>query len=102
MARKKGRKNKKFSLLGILCRVAVFCLCGYCVVTLISQQLTIYEKKKEINEINTQIIIEKQNVDDFNRLLSLTDEKSFMEKIAIERLGYAYPNEKRYFDISKY
>lgn len=72
----------------------------YAVVVLVSQQVTIADKKKENAKIQTQIASAQQSNDEYTRLLSMSDNKEFMEKIAIEKLGYAYPNETRVIDAS--
>lgn len=43
---------------------------------------------------------EHQNAE-YERILSAEDEKKYMEQLAIEKLGYAYPNEVRYYDVSR-
>ena len=72
----------------------------YAVVVLVSQQVTIAEKRKDNAKIQSQIADAQQSNDEYTRLLSMSDNKDFMEKIAIERLGYAYPNETRVIDAS--
>ena len=42
----------------------------------------------------------KQQNDEYIRLLSADDEAAYMERIAIERLGYAYPNERRFISLT--
>jgi cell division protein FtsB len=73
----------------------------YAVIVLVSQQVTIAEKRKENQKARSKVIAAQQTNDELSRLLSMSDEKEFMEKIAIERLGYAYPNERRVFDASR-
>ena len=102
MARRKklSTKQKKPAVFKLR-NIAIVCLLTYSVVVLISQQVTIAEKKKEIDKVQSEVYSAQQINDEFSRLLSMSDEKEFMEKIAIERLGYAYPNERRIFDASR-
>ena len=49
--------------------------------------------QKELNSINKKAEeIEAENVDDMD---------AYMEKLAIEKMNYAYPDERRYYDTSR-
>lgn len=99
----KGIKNKrqKKSVVLILRNFAIVILLGYAIVVLISQQVTIFEKKKEIDNTQNKLLIAQQENEEYLSLLSMTDERAYMEKIAIEKLGFAYPGERRIFDKAK-
>ena len=77
--------GKRAGLVKIITTIAVFCLIIYSVFNIISQQ--------------AQIAQLKQQNDEYIRLLSADDESEYMERIAIERLGYAYPNERRFYVV---
>lgn len=100
MQEKKARKAKK-SLIIKLRNFSVVVLLGYAIVVFISQQVTISEKKSQVAKAQQQLTIAQQENEEYLRLLSLTDESAYMEKIAIEKLGYAYPGERRIFDKAK-
>jgi len=95
----KAKKRKK-GFLGHLKGLAILCLLGYVLVTFITQQVKLAESNNEISDLKTKISVATQTNDEYNRLLTMSDEKEYMEHIAIEKLGYAYPNETRYFDTS--
>ena len=44
--------------------------------------------------------LEAENVE-LQRILEDDDMNAYMEKIAIEEMDYAYPNERRYYDTSR-
>ncbi len=44
--------------------------------------------------------VEAENVE-LQRILEDDDMNAYMEKIAIEEMNYAYPNERRYYDTSR-
>lgn len=96
----KSKRVRKPIFMILLKRVAVLSLLCYSVAILISQQITISKKQKEIDNMNARIAIEQQKNDEYSRLLSMADSEKFMEKVATEKLGYAYPNEIRYYDTS--
>ena len=78
---------------------AAFCLVVYSVITIISQQVQIAQYKQQKQEINEQITEARMLKDEYTRLLASNDESAYMEKIAIEKLGYAYPNERRFYVV---
>ena len=97
MATKKRRK----SLITHFKNVAILCLLCYAVVVLVTQQVHLSESKQEYAKVKSEVVTAQQNNDEYQRLLSIKDNNEYMEHIAIERLGYAYPNEKRYYDTSR-
>ncbi len=89
----KKKNTKPFATFVIVCFVA------YSIFSIISQQVKISQLEKQTEEISAKITAEKQQNDEYVRLLSEGDEKAYMERIAIERLGYAYPNERRFYIV---
>ena len=82
-----------------LAAFAVVCFVVYAVVSIIYQQVQITQLEKQSEALSTKITEEKQQNDEYVRLLSEGDEAAYMERIAIERLGYAYPNERRFYIV---
>lgn len=99
MKKMPGINGKKSSLARPLTVCAVVCLIVYSVITVISQQIEISQIQKDSDEISAKITEAKQQNDEYTRLLSADDEATYMERIAIERLGYAYPNERRFYIV---
>lgn len=106
MARSKDALNelasnqKKKSLSSKIAMIAVLVFLVYLLYLVISQQAEISEQQKSLANIKSQITIAKQENDEYTRLLSGKDESEYMKKIAIERFGYAYPNERRFYVAS--
>ena len=101
MARREAKKAPRNTFLKLFKSIAILCLLGYAVFVLVCQQVAISEKKKELDSLQTKVQSVSQQNEENGRLLSITDEKEYIEKIAIERMGYAYPNEIRYYDTSR-
>ena len=102
MVEKNTKKRKAKKALSLkLKNLAILFFLTYAIVVLISQQNSISEKKKQNQAIKQQLEMAQQENDEFYRLLSMSDNDEFMERIAIEKLGYAYPNEIRVFDTSR-
>ena len=95
-AAKKNPKPKRSRFVKLLTIFAVAALVVYSGVIIISQQAQIAQLRKESDAINAA----KQLNDEYTRLLSSDNEAEYMEKIAIEKLGYAYPNERRFYIVN--
>lgn len=92
-------KEKKSKVIRLLTAAAVFCLIIYSLFTIISQQAQIAQLKKQSEELSAKITEARQQNDEYIRVLSSDDEAEYIERIAIERLGYAYPNERRFYIV---
>ncbi|MGN1481761.1 hypothetical protein [Porcipelethomonas sp.] len=87
-----------FSLISKLIIIAV--VIG-CIVSIIATQANLAEMQKELNSIlNKADEIEAENAE-LQRTLDEDDMNAYMEKLAIEKMNYAYPNERRYYDTSR-
>lgn len=94
-------KKEKKSLLTYIKNLALAMLMIYALVQFVYQQAMISDKKDEINLLQEKLKYAKEQNDDYLRLINMTDESEYLESIAIEKLGYAYPNERRFYDISR-
>lgn len=95
------RKRPRGTLLGSMIRIAFLAFVIYAIVNIVSVQVGLSEKRNELaalSEKKQQLMLENE---EYARLLSLDDEREYMEQIAIEKLDYAYPNEIRFYDTSK-
>lgn len=93
-------KKKKPRLLKPVITIIVVCFCVYAVGDIISQQAQIVQLQKEANSISQKITEQKQQNDEYTRLLN-SDEAEYFERIAIEKYGYAYPNERRFYIVNR-
>ncbi len=92
-----SEQKKKKSLASKIATVAILVFLVYSLYIVISQQAELNEQQKALADIKEQITVAKQENDEYTRLLSGEDESEYMKKIAIERYGYAYPNERRFY-----
>ena len=95
----KEKKNKSRFFKPFIAVIGVI-FCIYAIGVIISQQAQIAQMEKETTAISQRITDEKQQNDEYTRLLN-SDEKEYMEKVAVEKLGYAYPNERRFYIVNK-
>lgn len=100
MKKKFGKPKRKhwFSLLTKL--VAISAVIG-CFSSIIINKTNHAQMQKELNAINRKA---KEIEDENNELLRILEDdglEEYMEKLAIESMNYAYPDERRYYDKSR-
>jgi len=95
---KRIKKKGVFTIVSALVIIAV--IIG-CLVSFIITQSNLSEMQSELKSIQEKTEeIEAENVE-LQRILEDDDMNAYMEKLAIEEMNYAYPNERRYYDISR-
>lgn len=99
-SKRKKRKPSK-TLFRILLRTAVVLAVGGCTVLIISVQSDIAEKQNELKILQEQISAYETENEDLERILNSGDYDRYMEKLAREDYGYAYPDEFRFYDTSR-
>lgn len=96
-----SENTKKRTLVHYIILVILMLLVVYAVVVWISQRAKVDELAKANEEISEQIMLTQQQCDEYNRILNSDDQDAYMERIAIEKYGYGYPGERRYYFTSK-
>lgn len=97
-ARKKEKKPLVYRIMVVSTVVLVLIVC---IVTVVSLQSDIAEKKIELDQINRQIDELEEENDELQRILDENNMDSYIEKLAREKYDYAYPDEYRYYDTSR-
>ena len=100
-AEKKSKQKKPRLILRILQRAAIAAAIIGCTVLIISVQSNIAEKQAELQTIQEQIDAYEAENEDLTRILNSGDTDRYMEKLAREDYGYAYPDEFRFYDTSR-
>lgn len=95
-----NKKKKRNPVSGFWVTVTVMVFVVACVFEIISTQAEIAEKKQELNVLVAQAEALEDANDEYQSMLSEDDERAFMERYAVEMLGYAYPNERRFYDTT--
>ncbi len=93
----KNQSGNKRTIVHYLVILAIVLLIVYAVFVWVSQRADIEELKKANDELSQQIVQTQQQCDEYNRILSSDDRDEYMERIAIEKYGYGYPGEHRYY-----
>lgn len=95
-AKRLAQKKKK----SFLKRLAVIALASYAIIVLVGQQLEITKRQNELAETE-RLIQEQQDVNkDLERILSMGDNKEFIESVAHDKLEYGYSDERFYVDVA--
>jgi cell division protein FtsL len=94
---KKGDKKSFFKFCtGTIIVVSVLA----CFVSIIATQASLAEKREELQQlVNKTEEVRSQN-QEYQQLFN-EDINSYKEKLAIENMNYAYPNEIRFYDTSR-
>lgn len=79
--------------------IAVFAVC---LTNFVVKKVDIAKKDAEIDEITRQIREQKLKNGELEDILSEENEEDFYRNHAEDNLGYGYPNEKVYQDITGY
>ena len=92
--------KKKRKLARRLFVIIAVCFSVYMGITIIYDKAEIARLRSETSEISKQIDEEKAQNDEYSRMLD-SGEKEYMKKIAIDKLGYAYPEERRFYIVNQ-
>ena len=93
-------KKKKHTNKSILLRVMILGVCVYMIATLSGLWNTLNKSRKELDELKEQYAAEQNDIEELRAMLEEGSESKIIEKAAIERLGYIYPDEQVFIDIS--
>ncbi|MDE5793046.1 MAG: septum formation initiator family protein [Oscillospiraceae bacterium] len=98
--RKKTGANSKTGL-KMLMNIALVMFVIFCAVSIVTTQNAVVEKKKELAQLEEEVEVLSAQNEELAELIASDDIGKYMEKLAIESAGYAYPDEKRYYDTSR-
>ena len=98
LIKKQGRSNALASIIAVPVFIV---LIGACVVSIIGDKVELSEKQQELEVLKAQAeALEAENAS-YESILNEDDERTYMERIAMEKLGYAYPDERRFYDTTR-
>ena len=98
--KRKPRKRKGLFNRGLVRLAAVAVIIG-CTVLLITTEKDCREKEEQITVIQNKIDAYKTENAELQRVLDSEDKEAYMEKVALEERGYAYPDERRFYDTTR-
>ena len=90
-----GNQNKS-----VLLRILIVVFFIYLVISVGKLVPELRERQGERLSVETQINETQARIDEINNLIENGTEEEILEKAARDRLGYVYPNEQVFVDIS--
>lgn len=100
MAKKSDEVKVKKSPLGVLLRLAVAGAAVYFVVSLVSGQLQVAEKQRELEALQARVSLQTEKNEELMRMLDADNDDAYIERMAREKLGYAKPGELVFVDLT--
>lgn len=102
MPKKKKKKSGRKSLFnGGLVKLVVTSVIIGCGALIVTTEKDCAEKEKELSAIQAELDAYEAENTELQRVLESDDMSSYMEKVAVEERGYAYPDERRFYDKSR-
>lgn len=96
----KNNKKKKRTLIGFISGVAFFAFVVACLVSIVSTQSTLADKREELELLQAQHNQLEAENGELSRLVSGDNLSEYMEMLATQQLNYSYPNERRFYDTT--
>lgn len=93
--KKKKKRNKS-----VLLRIMILGVCVYMLATLSGLWKTYNEKLDVYRELKAEYLEKSNNIEELKAVLADDSKVKLIEKAARERLGYVYPDEQIFVDIS--
>lgn len=84
-----------------LVKLAAGALIIGCAALIITTEQDCSDKEQELVSIQAKIDSYEADNMELQRVLDSDDMSAYMEKVAVEERGYAYPDERRFYDTSR-
>lgn len=80
--------------------IAVAAVVCFSFTNIVRNKLELAKKQEELAELQQKVAdLETENAS-YENILNEEDERTYMERLAKEKLGYAYPDELRFYDTT--
>lgn len=94
------KQNRTKKSKNLVLRIAVAAFTVYIVFSMVTLRVDIAKRNEELETLQKQCEEQSLVNQDIERLISLSDDDAYIEKIAREELGYVYPEEIVFIDVS--
>lgn len=98
---KRSKQDKRSLFSSILTKVLAAAFVVGCIVTIYATERDRAKKVRELASIQNKIDTYELENADLQRVLDSDDMSVYIEQIALEERGYAYPDERRFYDTSR-
>ncbi|MBE6853382.1 MAG: hypothetical protein E7505_07880 [Ruminococcus sp.] len=96
-----GKKGDKKNFLKFCTRTIVIVTVLACFASIIATQASLAEKREELHQLEIKTEEIKSQNEEYQNLFNDDQINEYKEKLAIENMNYAYPNEIRFYDTSR-
>ncbi len=96
--KKEKKPNPVLKLFMLAAAIAGAC---YCAFSIVSDRVDIAEKQEVLRQLRQQEEELRAENAGYESIIGEEDERAYMERIATEVLGYAYPSERRFYDTTR-
>ena len=86
--------------MGFFTKLLVLVAGVFVVLQLINLQIRIGNEESELAQIQEKVKEQTVENKELERLIAMGDDEEYQKRIAMEKLGFAYSDEKIYIDIS--
>lgn len=97
---KKNNRYSKVTARGFVGLVA-FVAAIYCIISIAQDKAEIAEQQAILDGLYAEAEELRAENTSYESIINEDDERAYMERIAIEVLGYAYPSERRFYDTTR-
>lgn len=98
-SKKKTAKNERSFVNGLI-KLGILVIAAIIAYNLVDQQIVLADKRKTLAKLEEQKQVLMVSNAEKKQLIEKSDQDEFVEKIAREYFGFAYPDEHIYIDIS--
>lgn len=93
-------KQKKKNGKNIILRICIFAFVVYAAVQLVDMQITLGNRRQELEELRVRYETQRLANKDLERQLAQGVDEEYIERTAREKLEFVAPDERVYIDIS--
>lgn len=98
---KKSKQNKKGLFNKMLVRLLTVAVVAGCVAIIYTTERDCAVKERELSSIQNKIDAYEVENANLQRILESDDIAVYIERVAVDERGYAYPDERRFYDTSR-
>ena len=97
----KKQKKRNGPVMKLIIGMASAAALSYCAYSIITDRADIVQKQAVLDGLYQEAEELRAENTSYESIINEDDERAYMERIAIDVLGYAYPSERRFYDTTR-
>ncbi len=97
----KKQKKRNGPVMKLIIGMASAAALSYCAYSIITDRADIAQKQAVLDGLYQEAEELRAENTSYESIINEDDERAYMERIAIDVLGYAYPSERRFYDTTR-